>query len=839
MINVWRIARRELRGGLRGFRVFLACLALGVGAIAAVGSIASSVIGGLEEDGAVLLGGDAALRVTYKDISPEERAWLDHSADISRVVYLRSMARSVDSDKRTLVEMKMVDDAYPLYGALQISPPASNADLFAKRDGVWGAVADTALLRRLGIDLGGTLKLGDTTYQIRGTIDVEPDRVSGARTLQIGPRFMASTDSLAESGLIQPGSQVWYFYRVRLADGTTLESWKSDLQQAFPDALWLVRDRTNASPVIKLFIDRTTLFMTLVGLTALLVGGVGVSNAVRDFLSGKIETIATLKCVGASSRLIFGAYLMQVMIMALAGIAVGLLFGGLAPAAASEMLRTAMPIVSRIDIYWQPLVLATSFGFLTALAFSIWPIARACDLPAAGLFRDSIARFRGMPRRPFVLATVVLLAGLVLLAIGTAHSRVIAMWFVIGATGAMILFGLAAIVVARAAKAAGGAGGTGLRLALANLHRPGAPTGSVVMSLGLGLTVLVTVALIEANLGNQITRSLPERAPGYFFIDIQNDQVDAFESTVEGVEGFRELRRTPMLRGRVTRLKGETAKAENVAEGGRWILRGDRGVTWARELPDGETVVVGQWWPADYSGKALVSMPAHNASELGLGIGDSVTINILGRNITAEIANLRNVEWGSLRMNFLFIFSPGPLDGAPQTHLATVHADPSLEEGIERAVADKFPNVTTIRVRDVLETVNGFLGRLGLAIRLTAGVAIVAGTLVLAGAIAAGHRRRVYDSMVLKVLGATRRRIMGTLLLEYGLLGLVTAIVASVIGSVAAWAVVTEVMRFDFMFDIMAVISAVVIAVAVTLALGFYGTWRALGQKAAPLLRNE
>ena len=403
----------------------------------------------------------------------------------------------------------------------------------------------------------------------------------------------------------------------------------------------------------------------------------------------------------------------------------------------------------------------------------------------------------------------------------------------------MALFAVAGILIARAAKLAGRAGGTGLRLALANLHRPGAPTGSVVMSLGLGLTVLVAVALIESNLGNQINKSLPERAPGYFFIDIQNDQVDAFEKTVAGVDGFREMRRTPMLRGRVTRLNGAPADADNVAENGRWILRGDRGVTWARGLPEGEQLVAGTWWPDDYKGEQLVSLSANAAASLGLGIGDTVSINILGRNITGKIANLRDVRWGTLRMNFLFIFSPGLLEGAPQTHLATVHADPAREAAIETAVAAAFPNVTTIRVRDVLETVNGFLGKLGLAIRLTAGIAIVAGTLVLAGAVAAGHRRRVYDSVVLKVLGATRRRIMGTLLLEYGLLGLVTALVAAVIGSLAAWGVVTQVMKFDFAFDPLAVAAAVVIALAVTLALGFYGTWRALGQKAAPLLRNE
>lgn len=839
MINAFRIARRELRGGVRGFRVFLACLALGVGAIAAVGSIASSVISGLEEDGAILLGGDAALRMTHRDISPDERAWLERSADISRVVYLRSMARAADSDKRSLVEMKMVDNAYPLFGALETSPAAPPSDLFARRGDVWGAVADTALLRRLGIGVGGKIVIGDATYEIRGTIDVEPDRVSGARALQLGPRFMAAAASVSDSGLVRPGSQVWYFYRIRLDDRTTLDAWKTDLDQAFPDAQWVVRDRGNASPVIKRFIDRTTLFMTLVGLTALLVGGVGVSNAVRDFLAGKMQTIATLKCIGASSGLIFGAYLIQIMAMALVGIAIGLLIGGLAPALLADLLRDALPLVARIGVYAQPLILATAFGILTALAFSIWPIARACDLPAAGLFRDSIARFRGVPRWPFVAATVVLLAALAVLAVETAHSRVIAMYFVAGSAVAMAMFAIAGMLIARAAKLAGSVGGTGLRLALANLHRPGAPTGSVVMSLGLGLTVLVTVALIEANLGNQITKSLPERAPGYFFIDIQNDQVAAFEKTVSGVAGFREMRNTPMLRGRVTRLNGEAARSENIPEEGRWILRGDRGVTWARELPDGETLVAGDWWPADYAGPPLVSLSARSAAGLGLEIGDTITINILGRNITGEIANLRDVRWGTLRMNFLFMFSPGLLEAAPQTHLATVHADPEREAGIETAVAAAFPNVTTIRVRDVLETVNGFLGKLGLAIRLTAGIAIVAGTLVLAGAVAAGHRRRVYDSVVLKVLGATRRRIMGTLLLEYGLLGLVTALIASVIGSVAAWAVVTEVMKFEFGFDPLAVAGAAIIAIAVTLALGFYGTWRALGQKAAPLLRNE
>ena len=832
-----RIARRELRGGVGGFRVFLACLALGVAAIAAVGSIASSVTTGLEKDGAVMLGGDAALRMAHRDISQDQRAWLERRGAVSRVVYLRSMARA--GSRRSLIEMKMVDGVYPLYGALDTQPALDTDGPFAKRNGAWGAIADPSLLRRLGIEVGDTLEIGGAVYRIGAEIDREPDRVSGARPLQLGPRFIASSESLNETALIRPGSQVWYFYRIRLADPGGLEAWKEDLERAFPDGQWIVRDRSDASPTIKRFIDRTTLFMTLVGLTALLVGGVGVGNAVRDFLAGKMQTIATLKCVGASSRTIFTAYLIQVLLMAALGIAFGLLAGGLAPVLLADLLRDALPVAARVDVYGRPLALAAAFGFLAAFAFAVWPIARACELPAAALFRDAVASARRRPPWPYIAVTAALLAALAALAVGTAVNRGIALWFVAGAVAAMILFSFAGALVKRAAGFAARAGGVGLRLSLANLHRPGAPTGSVVLSLGLGLTVLVAVTLIETNLGNQITRSLPARAPGYFFVDIQTDQLPDFENVVRGNEGFRAVRSTPMLRGRVTRINGATARQEDVPPDARWILRGDRGVTWARELPEDEIVVAGDWWSADYKGPPLLSMAAGTATQLGLGIGDTVTVNILGRNITGRIANLRNVRWDTLRMNFIFIFSPGLLESAPQTHLATVHADPARETEIERAVAAAFPGVTAIRVRDVLDTVAGFLERLGLAIRLTAGVAIAAGALVLAGAVAAGHRRRVYDSVVLKVLGATRRRIVGSLLLEYGLLGLFTALVAAVIGTAAAWAVVTEVMRFSFVFDPGAVAVTMAVSVSITLMLGFFGIWSALGHRAAPLLRNE
>lgn len=831
-----RIASRELRGGTKGFRVFVACLALGVGAIAAVGSVTSSVFDALDRDGAVLLGGDAVLRTAHADISPAERAWLERRADVSRVVHLRSMAAR--GDRRVLVEMKMVDERYPLYGRLETAP-AAGPDLFSREAGVWGAAADPALLRRLGIGVGDTVRVGDALYRVRAEIRREPDRVSGARPLQLGPRFIASADSLGDSGLVRPGSLVRYFHRVRLEDPAALEGWKRDLEAAFPEAGWILRDRTDASPAVARLVDRASLFMMLVGLIALLVGGVGVGNAVRDFLAGRMRTIATLKCVGASSGTIFVAYLAQILAMTALGVVLGAGLGTLAPVAAAGLMEDFVPVAVRVGVHAAPLALAAVFGLLTALVFSVWPLARACGLPAAALFRDAVSRGAARPPWPFAAVTATLALLLAALAVTTARDPFVALWFVGGAAAAVLLFAAAARTVAWTARSLESVGGVGARMALANLHRPGAPTGSVILSLGLGLTVLVTVALVETNFGREITRSVPERAPGYFFLDVQSGQTEDFRNVVSAVDGFRELRSTPMLRGRVVRLDGAPARAENVHPEGRWILRGDRGVTWARELPRGERVVAGEWWPADHDGPPLMSMSAEAAGELGLGIGDTVTVNVLGRNVTARIANLREVQWRSLRMNFIFILSPGALEGAPQTHLATVHADPAREEGIARAVAENFPNVTAIRVRDVLDTVNAFVGRLGTAIRLTAAIAIAAGVLVLAGTVAAAHRRRLYDSVVLKVLGATRRRILGVLLLEYGLLGLFTAAVAGVVGSVAAWAVVVPVMSFSFRLDVAAVLVTALLSVAITLSLGLAGIWRVLRQKAAPLLRNQ
>lgn len=833
-----RLARRELRTGLKGFRIFLACLALGVAAIAAVGSVSSAMMAGLEGDARGILGGDVALRMVHQPATPEALSYLEESGEVSTIVSMRAMARAEAGEASSLVELKAVDGLYPLVGELELDRDMALADALAERDGVYGAVAEESLAQRLNIDVGDRLRLGDSTLELRALITVEPDRL--VNFASFGPRLMISDAAVAETGLVQVGSLVRHYYRIVLPANTDRQAWIADLEERFPDAGWRVSSLENATPGYDNFVSRVTLFLTLVGLTALLVGGVGVAMAVRSYLDGKTETVATLKCLGAPSGLVFRTYLLVVCILAAIGTVIGLAVGALAPIVAAKLAAPLLPFTIPVAVYPAPLALAGVFGVLTAVAFSLWSLGRVCEVKAGQLFRSAIVPLGGRPRLPYLIALTAAIALLGALAILTATDPWLATSFIVGSAAAVALFLAASWLIMAGARRAGRPRDPELRMALANLHRPGAPTPGVVLALGLGLTVLVTISLIQANLSRQVDERIPEVAPAYFFIDIQPHQIDRFVEILRGIEGVGDIQTTPMVRGRITHIKGVPADEASVRPDASWVLRGDRGLTYSATPPENSEVVEGTWWPADYAGPPLVSFDANLADGLGVAIGDTMTLNILGRPMTVEIGNLRKIDWGSLGMNFTFVFAPGTLEAAPHSIIATVHVnDAALEATVQRAVTDALPNVTAIRVKDALEGANRILSAVSIAVRATAAVTLVAGTLVLAGAIAAGHARRVRDAVILKVLGATRWRIVKTYLLEYGLLGLSTAAIASLVGSTAAAVVVVEVMRGDFVLPPGVLALTALLAMTITVSFGFVGTWRALGQRPAPMLRNE
>jgi len=832
----WRLARRELRGGLRGFRIFLACLALGVAVIAGVGSLSAAVSAGLRADARAMLGGDVELHLVHRTATPQQRAYLARDADVSEVAQMRAMARTETGDERTLIELKAVDAAYPLYGDITLDPPQSLAAATGKRDGQWGAVVAQGLLTRLRLHLGDPIRVGDATFILRAVVTHEPDAATGG--FEFGPRVMIAAPALAETGLLAPGALVGYSYRLRLPPGADVSAWVAAAKQAFPTAGWRIREFGNAAPNIERLVGRVTVFMTLVGLTALLVGGVGVGNAVRGYIGGKTATIATLKCLGAPGRLVFATYLAQILALAAGGILIGLVLGALTPLLATPLI-SSFPITTRISLYPAPLLLAAVFGLLTTLAFALWPLAAAREVPAASLFRDLVDPAPRWPRPGYVLATAASALALAALGIVTAADRITAAWFIAGAAGALIAFHLVALGIVALARHAGRPRAPRLRLALANLYRPGAPTAGIVASLGIGLTVLVAIALIERNVDNTIDERLPEQAPSFFFIDIQPDQVAAFDKLIAATPGVTQFERVASLRGRITKINGVPVEKAVVAPEAQWTIQSERGLTYATTVPRGSRVVAGEWWPKDYHGPPLVSMDAEIARGMALKVGETITVNVLGREVTATIANLREIDWTSLGINFVLVFSPGMLEAAPQTHIATARTPPGEEAALERAVTDRFPNVSAIAVKDALAALSQIVTAIATALRATAAITLAAGTLVLAGAVAAGQRRRVYEAVVLKVLGATRGDVTRAFLIEYGILGATTAALAAALGTLAAYLVLTRIMHQDWTFLPGALLSTALIATALTLGIGYAGTWKALGAKAAPFLRNE
>jgi len=833
-----RFALRELRGGVAGFRIFIACLALGVGAIAGVGSVSTALLTSLEEDAREILGGDVDVRSIHRELEPEVRAFLDEAGTVSRTAELRSMARAAEKDTRSLVQLKAVDEAYPIAGALVLRSGMPLSEALARVDGVAGAVVEERLLTRLEVAVGDRVRVGSATVEVRDVIVQETDRAVSFASF--GPRLMISDETLPETELIQPGSLVTWHYRVVLPDGSDPETFMTDLRSAFPEGAFQIRGLSQASPQLKRIIINVTQFLTLVGLTALLVGGVGVGNAVRSYVDGRMTTIATLRCVGATGPLVFRTYLVLVGVIAAIGIAIGLVIGAILPMVLGGLLETLFPVKVAFTIDALSLGVAALFGFMTAFGFGIWPLARAREVQPSSLFRDAIAPVSGLPRPIYIWATAAILVGLAALAIVSSSDQRLALSFVGGAAVAFLLFFGAAQALMQVARRMRKPKRASLRLAIANLHRPGAATPSVAVSLGLGLTVLVAVGLVQYNISRTVTERAPTDAPSYFFIDIQPQQKDLFLETVRSFDGISEVNTTPMVRGRIAYIDGVPAKERTISPDVAWTLNGDRGVTFAREKPDNITLVEGEWWPEDYDGPQLVSFDADIAAGYGVGVGDTITVNVLGRDVTAEIASLRTIDWTSFQINFLMVFSPGVLENAPHTVLATLKADtPQTQTAVERAVSDQMPNVTAISVQEAVETANGILESVGQAVQVVAGVAILAGTLVLAGAIAAGHRRRLYDAIILKVLGATRGNVVAAYTIEYGLLGALIALVAGGVGTLASYAVVTLMMDGSFAVSWATLGMTVVVSTAITLVLGLVGTWRALGQKPAPLLRNE
>ena len=828
-------ARRELRAGLKGFRILLACLALGVAAIAAVGSVRAAIEAGLVREGAALLGGDAELDFTFRFASDEERAWMEEAGAVSEIVSFRSMVvvPQEGDPERALTQVKGVDDAYPLVGSIELEPPLPLADALGDQDGFPGAVMERVLADRLGLTVGDTFRLGTQDLRLSAILMREPDSAGGG--FGLGPRTLLRTESLANSQLLATGTLFSSKYRVDLPEGIDIEALKQSAQSQFADAGMRWRDSRNGAPGVTRFVERLGAFLVLVGLSGLAVGGVGVAAAVRAYLASKTSVIATLRTLGAEKSTIFLTYFLQISALAVAGISIGLILGAIMPLVLAPLIEARLPIPAAFTIYPRPLAEAALYGVLTAFIFAMWPLARTEDVKAATLFRDALDRAKLLPALRYLILIAIALAILVGSAAWFSGTWKLTLWTMGGIAFALALLAVSSMVVrwlsrrfARRVKT------PGLRWALAAISGPREGAASVVLSLGLGLSVLAAVGQIDGNLRNAIAGNLPDVAPSYFFVDIQKDQMAGYTERLANDPAVRRVDSAPMLRGVVTRINGEPAS--DVA-GDHWVLRGDRGVTYSKELPKNTRLLAGEWWDPDYSGPPLISFASEEALEMGLNLGDELTINILGRNITGTIASFREVDFSTAGIGFILTMNPAALEGAPHSFISTVYAKPEAEAQILRDLANKYPNITAIRVRDAIDRVASVLASLAAATSYGAAATLLTGFLVLIGAASAGTGARTYEAAVLKTLGASRRAILISFAIRSALLGFAAGSVALAAGIAGGWAVSRYVMETDFNVIWSSAFGIIGAGVCTTLVAGLIFAWGPLSARPAHILR--
>ena len=825
-----RLALRDLRGGLSGLRLLAICIFLGVAALAGIGSLSTAIVAGLGERGQEILGGDIQLSVAQREATSEERAAFEAEGALSRITRMRAMAARPDGSESVLVELKGVDDAWPLFGSFQLQPGA----LSQRPSGLEVAVAPE-LADRLQVGIGDTIRIGEGQLRIIGFIAQEPDRVGQGFTL--GSTALVDEAGLALTGLVQPGSLYTSAYRLKLPAGADAEAVGKRLASEFKDAGYQVQDRSNGAPGTRRFIERIGQFLTLIGLTALIVAGIGVGNGVTSYLESKSAAIATLKLLGASSRTIFLVYLLQVGLVAVAALIAGLAVGALVPWIVAAVAGNALPVPPRLSLYPVPLLVSAVYGLLIAFVFSILPLARARLVPPALLFRGALER-PGRPPWPIFLAAAAAAALTAAVAIATAREPLFAAGFIGSALGLVLLLSLLGAAIGWSAARLPRPKNPLFRLALSNLHRPGAQTGRLVVALGLGLTLFTTLAVIETNLSGQIRTNIPAKAPSFFMLDIPVEEVGRFRAMALEAAPEGDLVTIPSLRGAVVEIKGQRVSEMSEIPEGAWFLRGDRGLTYARNVPGGSRIVAGQWWPADYAGPPLVSLDVEAARAAGLAVGDKMVISILGREIEATIASLREINWDTMGFNFVIVFAPGTLESAPHSFMATISMPEAQERPFARAVSRAFPSVSAIRVKDVVETVSNMLGQLSVAVRSAASVAILAGIAVLVGALAASRRARIYDSVILKLLGASRARILAAQAMEFAALALVVSAVAFLLGAASGWYVVVKVLELDWAPDWSVVALTLAAGALVTLVLGLLGSLPALAARPARALRT-
>ncbi|MFC7535995.1 ABC transporter permease [Sphingomonas sp. GCM10030256] len=823
--GAWRLAGRDLRGGLGSLVLLLVCLTIAVAGLAAVTSLSSSIRSTIDRNGRDLLGGDLSLSVAQRSATPEEQAAMARLGGLSPSTTLRSTL--VAPTGSALVELSGIAPGWPPAGKVTLRHGG-------RMPGRGEAVVGRELAERFGLRPGATVRLGFASFRVTGIIQGMP----AASGFALAPPVLVTPDGLATTRLVQPGSLYTSTYRILLPAGVDAQAAGQAFQRRFPSGGWRALDRGEAAAGTRRFVDRVGEMLLLIALGALGIGSIGIASSVAAFAASRRSTVAVLKIHGARRRDLGWMLALAIGALAALAIAIGLAIGAAAPALVAEVVGDLLPI--QPDRAPQPaaLLLSAVFGLLVTVAASWRPVARAvAERPAAILRGDVEGEGAGWHR--YLLVPLVAGGLAVTLAAAASDNPRLTL---IAIAGAVLLAGAFAALgwmIARIARGLGGRGGPIVRLGIGALHRPGSATVRLSVALGLGLSLLVALSGIGSSLSAEIGGNIPKRAPALFMLDIPAAEEARFRALAEQALPGAELRLVPSLRGPVTALNGRPVSAIGAVPEGAWILRGDRGLTFARDLPPANRLVAGEWWPANYSGSPLISLDVDAARALNLQVGDTMTVAVLGRPIEARIASLREIDWRSFGFNFAIIFAPGALDSAPYTLMATVAPGAGVATALfERRLSEELPMVSTIRVSEVVGRVSAILAAMDAAIRLASAVAILIGVAVLAGAVAATRAKRARESVLLKLVGASRAQVLQAQLIEFLAMSAAIAAAAFGFGTLGAWATVTQLFELPFRPDWPSLVALPVVGVAVAVATALFAALPALSARPAQALRS-
>lgn len=835
-----RFALIDLRRDLRHFWILVACIALGVGTIALVGAVGSSLQAGLDRDARLLLGGDIEARLTYRPANAEERALLDSLGEVSEAVDL--LARAQAGEASILAAVRGIDAEYPLLGEVEADPGGDPAALVAQRDGIWGVIASPLLLERLGVTIGDRISLGSAEFEIRGVLESVPDQAS--QGIAIGFPLLTAVGGLDETGLLEPGSLARYRYKVLLGPATGFDEAAAQIGESFPDAGWHISAPGDATEELGRYFELFRRFLTVVGLSALILGGLGVANAVAAYVTDRQRSIATMKALGATGNRVLVHFFVQVLLMTVVGIVAGTLIAGALTIAVLPALGSALEISLAPTVDWRPIATAAAFGLLIGFLFAYPPLVRALGIRPARLFRtlgttvSGEGRWQGLLKLRFLLPMLLALIGVLAVALVDTGRPGLVFWYVAGVAFAFIVLRGAALLLRWGLGLLPPASHAMVRSAIRSIHGPASPAAAVILSLGLGMALLLLIAIAEGSLRRQLDPEMRVDAPDFVYMDLFEDEVAEFERLAGENPRITEFAAVPLVRASSFTINGEPPPEQREPPRDVSIYFGDeQPLSYAAEIPRGSSVVEGDWWPADYAGAPLLSVSDDQRRTLGLELGDEVTFEVYGEPLTATVASFRTYEWARGGVNFPYVLSPGALDEFPLSYFGLLHATEGEVAALQRELSEAYPELLFVPMEEAIDIVRGLIDAISGAVAAVGSIALTSGALVIAGALATGRRQREADAVVAKVLGATRADLSGALVIEYGLVGSLAGALAVGLGVFGAWAFVTFVLEAGFSVDPVVIAGVVVGALALTVGIGVTMTWAALSAKPAAFLR--